>query len=76
MQTSQERRKSAFWAAFWSGMSGSAMLYAPESPRFTRIEVAQSTKQSDRDAMRGDWVAIGNDFKHVIARETPAISKA
>lgn len=57
-------------------MAGSTMLYALESPKFTRIEIAQSTKHSERDAMRGDWIAIGNDFKNVIARETPAIRKA
>jgi hypothetical protein len=76
MQTLQERRKSAYWAAFWGGMAAPALLYATEPPRFTRIEITQSTKHSNRDAMRGDWIAIGNDFKHVISRETPANNKA
>lgn len=71
MQTPQERRKSAFWAAFWGGIAAPAMLYTSEHPRITRVEIAQ---RSDRDAMRSDWERIGSDFNHVITRETPAIS--
>lgn len=56
----------AFWEAFWSGLAAPGMLIAAETPRISRIEPVQTSRQSDMDAMRSDWIAIGKDFKRAI----------
>jgi hypothetical protein len=66
------RTHKAFWAAFWSGIAAPGMVCASETPKISRIETAHSSHKSARDAMRSDWVKIGQDFNTVITREKAA----
>ncbi len=49
-----------FVRGFWSGLAAVGFEHT------TRAYV--TGKASDRDAMRGDWVKIGNDFRTVSGR--------
>jgi hypothetical protein len=57
----------AFWTAFWSGIASPGMVLAADLPKISRLEAPAC--RSDRDAMRSDWVKIGQDFSRVIERE-------
>lgn len=57
-----------FWTAFWSGIASPGIVLAADMPKISKIEAPAC--QSDRDAMRSDWVKIGQDFSRVIQRET------
>jgi hypothetical protein len=55
-----------FWLAFWSGLAAPGLLFSGQTPHISRIAAPTVTS---RDAMRADWLKIGKDFAHVIARE-------
>lgn len=61
--------RGTFWRALLLGMACPSLVLGGESLPIRRVEV---TDVLDRDAMRGDWVRIGNDFRTVIAREEAA----
>jgi hypothetical protein len=54
-----------FWLAFWSGLAAPGMLFG-QTPEIPRIRALSDTS---RNAMRSDWVKIGEDFNRVITRE-------
>lgn len=59
-------RRKAFWSAFWCGMAAPGLLFASDSTRIARVEARPI---GARDAMRGDWMKIGGDFRTVMVRE-------
>lgn len=63
--------RGAFWRALLVGMACPSLVLGGESLPIRRIEVV---KALDRDAMRGDWVRVGNDLRGVIALEEAARS--
>jgi hypothetical protein len=72
MKTTQHARRKAFWSAFWCGMAAPGLLFAADGVRITRVEARHV---GVRDAMRGDWIRIGEDFQRVIAREEAATDR-
>ena len=59
----------AFFDGFLAGMAAGNCLFSPRV--VPRIDMPESeTRPSDREAMRGDWLRIGGDFRRVIERET------
>ena len=69
----QSRRRNAFWSAFWGAVSTPGLLFAADDQRITRIQPPACA--GGQEAMRGDWVRIGKDFNHVIAREEAATKR-
>lgn len=67
--TQRPRERGTFWRALLVGMACPSLVLGGESLPIRRVEVG---KALDRDAMRGDWVRIGEDFRKVIAREEAA----
>ena len=63
------RERGAFWRALLVGMACPGLVFGGESLSIRRIEVRDAL---DRDALRGDWVRVGNDFRKVIASEEAA----
>ncbi len=50
----------AFVRGFWSGLASVGSEYAPRTYVVAKV--------SERDAMRGDWMKIGNDLRKVSGR--------
>lgn len=67
-----KRAHASFWAAFWQGVSAPTFAFAP--PRLPIIH-SPVVHRNDLDAMRGDWVRVGGDIRHVIAREKAAFGR-
>jgi hypothetical protein len=67
----QTDERGACWRALLVGMACPSLVLGGESLPIRRIEVV---KALDRDAMRGDWVRVGNDLRGVIALEEAARS--
>ena len=63
------RDSGTFWRALLVGMACPSLVLGGESLSVRRVEVGNVL---DRDAMRGDWVRVGEDFRRVIAREETA----
>ena len=70
MNNIQQRSRKAFWTAFWGAVAALGLLFAADSPRITRVE--SPVPADEQNTMRSDWVRIGKDFGHVIAREETA----
>ena len=66
------KKKDAFWSAFWQGIAAPALAFA--APAHSQMIESPATSRTDLDAMRGDWMRVGKDFKLVIAREETRIT--
>lgn len=69
MNVNHHTRRKAFWSAFWCGLAAPGLLFAADTTRISRVEARQV---GARDAMRGDWMKIGGDFRQVMTREEAA----
>lgn len=61
--------KQAFVRGFHKGMTAPVMLFGSfEAPAIAEVKQITPPSISDEQALNNDWVKIGEDFKHVIAK--------
>lgn len=80
MNNLSDNKHSAFWDAFFDGLSGAGLYKAPSTQLLPLRDISYKSgvhgntdiiAPSATDAMRGDWENIGMDFRRVMQREAP-----